>query len=242
MERKNILVIDYKKNGNDIKKTIKPCFKQSENVYTFIDRYDNLLDCNYISTVVLFEDKAGLVVSCNPDRDILYKESANILRPEFLGLAERYKLNFFNAHEQAAKEDKHIKNTVIELYKILGRPVDHLLKSRSNFQKERLKAENEKILQREKQEKEAEKEENERLINEIERFKQGKFISSCDFLSICKLNDIDIHIRTKGQINSVVTEISRESLRANYPGKRKPKFDNIWNVKRELETKLSLEP
>ena len=72
------------------------------------------------------------------------------------------------------------------------------------------------------------------------RFLAGEYISSENFIGLCKFKRIPIPLRTHGTLCRSVTELSRNSIRhRRTKGKANPKLDGCFAVVEALYEKLS---
>ena len=72
------------------------------------------------------------------------------------------------------------------------------------------------------------------------RFLAGEYISSEDFIGLCKLKLISIPLRTHGTLHRSVTELSRDSIcHSHTKSGAKPKLDGCFAMVETLYEKLS---
>ena len=211
-------VLQYKKNGNDVKNTLIECQELIKNCVYF-----SLYDGDLYSIIFLF-DKQGIII----DHATIEQINANLDR------AKMFYDNYITSIELAAKENKFIKNIDIELFKCLNMPFEHLFLSKS------VSIENQKIAETIKQQQKKEqneiKEQNEkiRLESVFITFKDGVYINSSDFISLCELKGIILHPRTKGQLNQYSkTKISNNDLTVPRAAKNKS-FSGVFAAAKKL--------
>ena len=72
------------------------------------------------------------------------------------------------------------------------------------------------------------------------RFLTGEYISSEDFIGLCKLEQIPIPLRTHGTLSRSVIELSRDSIcHSHTKSGAKPKLDGCFAMAEALYEKLS---
>lgn len=214
-----IKTLQYKSNCNDVKNTTLECEELIKDCV-----YTSHFEGDLYSIVFLFSGQ-GIVIDCaTMERINASKERAKLFYD-----------NYLSGIEQAAKDNKFMKNIDIELFRRLNMPVNHLIEAKNAF------LENKKI---EDAKKEAEKIELQKIKEQAEKnrlekmflnLKNGEYITSFDFLALCELKNIALHPRTKGQLNNYSTiKVSMNGLTVPNSAKNKS-FAGVFSAVNELK-------
>lgn len=83
---------------------------------------------------------------------------------------------------------------------------------------------------------EEDRKERERLMDEATKFRDGKSISGCDVVELCRRCSIDIHLRTLHNLQQVIVNINGHGSCQYYRqhGKRRPQLDGCYEVAGKL--------
>ena len=79
--------------------------------------------------------------------------------------------------------------------------------------------------------------ERERLMEEATKFRDGKSISGCDVVELCRRCSIDIHLRTVHNMQQVIVNINGKEGTCQYKrqrGKRRPQLDGCYETAGKL--------
>jgi len=138
-----------------------------------------------------------------------------------------------------------IANATLRAYEESGSPILSRLKElraiamkeREREQAERRDAERKRKEEAEHKRKEEAKREQERLTREEENFRNGKSISGCDVVDLCRRHGIYIHLRTVHNLQQVIHSINGKNGSCEYRrarGKRRPSLDGCFKTARTL--------
>lgn len=102
-------------------------------------------------------------------------------------------------------------------------------KRRKEERKQRLEEEAKKKIEEDRKERE-------RLMDEATKFRDGKSISGCDVVELCRRCSIDIHLRTLHNLQQVIVNINGHGSCQYYRqrGKRRPQLDGCYEVAGKL--------
>lgn len=213
--------------------------KVGEGVYTYLQQKDQYREeDDMIATVLQLED-VFFEYGTHSRRFLADKDVA-------AAGAEVLK-NFHRTVEQIMQEGRHLPLLIVRIYEELGLDAAPLIRYR---EERRLR------LQRENEERERRNEEQRRQVEELQRqveeqqreqlrqagnrFLAGEYISSENFIGLCKFKRIPIPLRTHGTLHRSVIELSRNSIRySRTKGKAKPKLDGCFAMAEALYEKLS---
>ena len=141
---------------------------------------------------------------------------------------------------------RHIPAATIKAYEEVQSPILSGLKEIRRMSLERREEERrqEAEQRRKREEEEARKKaeeeakESERLMEEATKFRDGKSISGCDVVELCRRCSIDIHLRTVHNLQQVIVTINGKEGTCQYyrqpKGKRRPQLDGCYEVAGKL--------
>lgn len=103
------------------------------------------------------------------------------------------------------------------------------VKLREEERKKRMEEEAQKKIEKDRKERE-------RLMEEATKFRDGKSISGCDVVELCRRCSIDIHLRTVHNLQQVIVTINGKGTCQYYRqrGKRRPQLDGCYEVAGKL--------
>lgn len=111
------------------------------------------------------------------------------------------------------------------------------LAEREAREREREKERKQRLEEEAKKKVEEDRKERERLMEEATKFRDGKSISGCDVVELCRRCSIDIHLRTVHNLQQVIANINGKEGTCQYyrqHGKRRPQLDGCYEVAGKL--------
>lgn len=124
------------------------------------------------------------------------------------------------------------------IYPVLQALREQKLAEREAREREREKERKKRLEEEAKKKIEAACKERERLIGEATKFRDGKSISGCDVVELCRRCSIDIHLRTVHNLQQVIVNINGKEGTCQYyrqpKGKRRPQLDGCYETAGKL--------
>lgn len=177
--------------------------KAGDNVYTYLFKKDPYREDDDLIAVVLNVEGVYFQEGAYSRRSLRGKDLAHV--------GSTYVQNFHKTIEGTMQQGRHLPIMFVRIYEELGRDTAPLLKYRED-RKERLRQQDEeRSRRREQAKKEAEARETQRLQDEKAKFIAGEFISTEDFVALCRQEGIAIPLRTHGTLNRSVTALSHKT-------------------------------
>jgi hypothetical protein len=160
---------------------------------------------------------------------------------DIIKILDKAAVNYIDNIGCLVNEKKHIGLIHIKVFEALGldtNPLWDVRKERECLRQE--KKRQEEALQKERQA-EAERKEEERLKQVKQQFRNNEYIDAGDFLTLCKKEGLDIHIRTKGIFNKSVNQvnISGSIIYRSQKGKH-PNFDGCFKAIAQYKTLITI--
>lgn len=148
--------------------------------------------------------------------------------------------NFHRTIEQIMQDGRYLQLLFVRIYEELGLDAAPLLRYRKERQLRLQQEDEERERRNEEQRRQAEEQQREQLRLAGNRFLAGEYISSENFIGLCKLKLISIPLRTHGTLHRSVTELSRNSIRhSRTKSGANPKLDGCFAMVETLYEKLS---
>ena len=123
------------------------------------------------------------------------------------------------------------------IYPVLQALREQKLAEREAREREREKERKLRLEEEAKKKIEEDRKERERLMEEATKFRDGKSISGCDVVELCRRCSIDIHLRTVHNLQQVIVDINGKEGTCQYyrtRGKRRPQLDGCHEVAGKL--------
>lgn len=159
--------------------------------------------------------------------------------PKIIENANETALNYIEKINDLVKEVKHVQLLHVKVFDALGLDTKSLLKVREERARLQEAKEAEAKIKQKQDQLKAEEEEKARLKRVKQDFLDDKFIDADDFLTLCKQDGIDIHIRTKGTFIKYVTKVKISgSLCQNCPKNKKPDYKGCFKAIAEYKQYL----
>ena len=206
--------------------------KVGEGVYTYLQQKDQYREEDDMIAIVLqLEDVFFEDGTYNrrflADKDVV-ATGAEVLK------------NFHRTIEQTMQEGRHLQLLLVRIYEELGLDAAPLIRYREERRLRLQREDEERKRRKEEQRRQVEEQQREQLRLAGTRFLAGEYISSENFIGLCKFKRIPIPLRTHGTLCRSVTELSRNSIRySRTKGKAKPKLDGCFAMAEALYEKLS---
>ena len=206
--------------------------KVGEGVYTYLQQKDQYREEDDMIAIVLqLEDVFFEYGTYNrrflADKDVV-ATGAEVLK------------NFHRTIEQTMQEGRHLQLLLVRIYEELGLDAAPLIRYREERRLRLQREDEERKRRKEEQRRQVEEQQREQLRLAGTRFLAGEYISSENFIGLCKFKRIPIPLRTHGTLCRSVTELSRNSIRhRRTKGKANPKLDGCFAVVEALYEKLS---
>ena len=209
--------------------------KVGDNVYTYLFKKDPYREDDDLIAVVLNVEGVYFQEGAYSRRSLRGKDLAHV--------GSTYVQNFHKTIEETMQQGRYLPIMSVRIYEELGRDTAPLLKYRED-RKERLRQQDEeRSRQREQAKKEAEARQIRRLQDEKAKFIAGEFISTEDFVALCRQEGIAIPLRTHGTLNRSVTALSHKTgIRfRRQVGKRAPQLDGCRKLLHTLKQAYGVE-
>lgn len=219
-------------NPNQVVRHYAELEKVGNGVYTSLREQDQYREEDDMITIVLQLENVFFEEGTYSRR---YLSDMNVAAAgtEFLA-------NFHRTVEQTMQEGRHLQLLFVWIYEELGRDAAPLIRYREERQLRLQQEAEERKHRKEEQQRQAEERQREQLRQAGNRFLAGEFISSEDFIGLCKLKRIPIPLRTHGTLHRSVTELTRNSIRHRRTrGKAAPKLNGCFPLVKALCEKLS---
>lgn len=123
------------------------------------------------------------------------------------------------------------------VYPVLQALREQKLAEREERERERQEEARKRREEEERKKAVEEAKERERLMEEAAKFRDGKSISGCDVVELCRRYGIDIHLRTVHNLQQVIATINGKEQTCQYyrqRGKRRPQLDGCYKTAKEL--------
>lgn len=209
--------------------------KVGDNVYTYLFKKNPYREDDDLIAVVLNVEGVYFQEGTYNRRSLRGKDLAQV--------GSTYVQNFHKTIEETIQQGRLLPIMFVRIYEELGRDTAPLLKYREE-RKERLRQQDEeRCRHREQAKKEAEARETQRLQDEKAKFIAGEFISTEDFVALCRQEGIAIPLRTHGTLNRSVLALSHKTgIRfRRWAGKRDPQFDGCHKLIHALKQAYGVE-
>lgn len=162
--------------------------------------------------------------------DILSRKSIENT-PGIVEMANEAAVNYIDNIKSRVGEKKHVLLLHIKVFEALGFDTKPLWDARHEF--ERLKQEKKGFEEEQRKERQIEsrQKEKERLEGAKQNFLNNEYIDVRDFLSLCKNDGIEIHIRTKGTFNNYVNQVNIDrAIRYSCKKGKKPNLSGCFDA------------
>lgn len=219
-------VLKYKKDGNTLTDKHMELTPLNDSVFIREWEEDYYGIKKYVDIVFLFGNTYFWA-------DTMFESTYNNNIETIKGINKEFILNWINSGFP--------NNLKIEVLKREGIDYQYLIDKREAILKERQQKEEEKKAQREADYREAELKRKQKLNECAELFVKGERIDRDMFLELCKLNNIDIHIRTVGMLNKLsrcAIGFDSSDISGNAKKIKTMNFDRVFEAARELKTAL----
>ena len=206
--------------------------KVGEGVYTYLQQKDQYREEDDMIAIVLQLEDVFFEYGTYSRRFLADKDVA-------AAGAEVLK-NFHRTIEQTMQEGRHLQLLLVRIYEELGLDAAPLIRYREERRLRLQREDEERKRRKEEQRRQVEEQQREQLRLAGTRFLAGEYISSENFIGLCKFKRIPIPLRTHGTLSRSVIELSRNSIRhRRTKGKANPKLDGCFAVVEALYEKLS---
>lgn len=159
---------------------------------------------------------------------------------DIVQLADNAALSYIENTHTLVKEKKHIPLLRIKLFEQLSLDTMPLWDVRHERQILKEQKAQKEETERKAKEAAAKQEEEERLQKVKQQFVNDEYISAEDFITLCKQDGFDIHIRTKGTLYKNVTELNISgTIYICYPKGKKPNLDGCHKAIRKYKEFLN---
>ena len=206
--------------------------KVGEGVYTYLQQKDQYREEDDMIAIVLQLEDVFFEYGTYSRRFLADKDVA-------AAGAEVLK-NFHRTIEQTMQEGRHLQLLLVRIYEELGLDAAPLIRYREGRQLRLQREDEERKRRKEQQRRQAEEQQREQLRLAGTRFLAGEYISSENFIGLCKFKRIPIPLRTHGTLSRSVIELSRDSIcHSHTKSGAKPKLDGCFAMAEALYEKLS---